>query len=275
MKIYIYSFINKLNGHRYIGKTNNVERRKREHKSMAFNPKVIENRDCLWYKKIRQYGWDNFDFEILDIANEDNWKEKEKYWINYYNTFNEAGYNTTPGGDGEGYGGILSDEEVEGICCLLEDNRIPQTMIAIEYGVSQALISNINCGLRYKDSKRIYPIRKNYKSGLGDYETLVQLLKTTVLSFREIAERLNIAESSVKKINYGKMQHDDNITYPIRKFDTRVINLIEKELIYSSMSIEDIAKKHNKTVRYITNINQGKNNKKDLLENLYGYPLRK
>lgn len=275
MKIYIYSFINKLNGHRYIGKTNNVERRRREHKSMAFNPKVIETHDCLWYKKIRQYGWDNFDFEILDVANEDNWKEKEKYWISYYNTFNGVGYNTTPGGDGEGYGGILSDEEVEGICYLLEDNQIPQAMIAIEYGVSQTLVSNINCGLRYKDSKRTYPIRKNYKNGLGDYEILVQLLKTTVLSFREIAEKLNIAESSVKKINYGMMQYDDNIIYPIRKFDTRVINLMEKELIFSSMSIEDIAKKHNKTVKYVENVNQGKTNKKDLLEKLYGYPLRK
>ena len=71
------------------------------------------------------------------------------------------------------------------------------------------------------------------------------------------------------------MQYDDNITYPIRKFDTRVINLMEKELIFSSMSIEDIAKKHNKTVRYVENVNQGKTNKKDLLENLYGYPLRK
>ena len=131
--------------------------------------------------------------EILDVANEDNWKEKEKYWISYYNTFNGVGYNTTPGGDGEGYGGILSDEEVEGICCLLENNKIPQSMIAIEYGVSETLVSNINCGLRYKNPKRTYPIRKNYKNGLGDYETLVQLLKTTVLSFREIAERLNIA----------------------------------------------------------------------------------
>jgi predicted GIY-YIG superfamily endonuclease len=39
MKIYIYSYINKTNGHRYIGKTNNIERRKREHKSMAYNPR--------------------------------------------------------------------------------------------------------------------------------------------------------------------------------------------------------------------------------------------
>ena len=47
-KIYIYSFINKINGHRYIGKTNNVERRKREHYSLAFNPKNIDTHgDCI------------------------------------------------------------------------------------------------------------------------------------------------------------------------------------------------------------------------------------
>ena len=36
--IYIYKYTNKINGHAYIGKTNNVERRKREHKSNAYNP---------------------------------------------------------------------------------------------------------------------------------------------------------------------------------------------------------------------------------------------
>lgn len=274
MKIYIYSFINKINHHRYIGKTNDVDRRKREHKSMAFNPKVIQNHDCLWYQKIRQYGWDNFDFEILDVANEDNWKEKEKYWIEYYNTFNGAGYNTTPGGDGESYGGILSEEEVDGIYKMLKDNQIPQEMIAIEYGISQTLVSNINQGKRYRQENKNYPIRKNYKNGLEEYDDLIKLLKTTVLSFREIGEKLNIAESSVKKINYGMMQHDSEIEYPIRKFDTRVVSPIEKELIYSSLSIEDIAKKHNKTVKYVENINKGKTNKKQLLEELYGYPLR-
>lgn len=47
-KIYIYSFINKINGHRYIGKTNDVERRKREHKSLAYNKNIIKTeKDCI------------------------------------------------------------------------------------------------------------------------------------------------------------------------------------------------------------------------------------
>ena len=71
MKIYIYSYINKINGHRYIGKTNNIERRQREHKSQAYNPNS-QYYTALWPSKIRQYGYENFDFEILDIATEEN-----------------------------------------------------------------------------------------------------------------------------------------------------------------------------------------------------------
>lgn len=78
MIIYIYSYINKINGHRYIGKTNNIERRKREHKSQAYNP-GSKYYNALWPSKIRQYGYDNFDFEILEITDDQHWIEREQY----------------------------------------------------------------------------------------------------------------------------------------------------------------------------------------------------
>ena len=36
---YIYCYTNKINGHQYVGQTNDVERRKREHRSCASNEK--------------------------------------------------------------------------------------------------------------------------------------------------------------------------------------------------------------------------------------------
>ena len=36
---YIYCYTNKLNNHKYVGQTNNYERRIREHRSCAFNEK--------------------------------------------------------------------------------------------------------------------------------------------------------------------------------------------------------------------------------------------
>lgn len=49
---YIYCYKNKLNGHKYVGQTNNVQRRIKEHRSAAFN----ENSDDynnLFHSKIR------------------------------------------------------------------------------------------------------------------------------------------------------------------------------------------------------------------------------
>ena len=219
MKVYIYSFINKINGHRYIGKTNNPERRLREHKSMAFNPKVIETRDCLWYQKIREYGWENFDFEILEVATSEIWAEREVFWIEYYNTYRGAGYNMSPGGDlSRDDQCILTDVEVQFIYDELLNTKMSQKDIATEFSVSQTLISNINQGLRYFKEEYKYPLRKNYKKGLEEYSELIFLLKETKLPFREIAERLGMAESSVKKINYGKMHYDENMQYPIRPY---------------------------------------------------------
>jgi group I intron endonuclease len=51
---------------------------------------------------IRKYGWDNMQFVIIE--RDDNWtfnnlNEREKFWIQNYNTLN-VGYNVTSGGDG-------------------------------------------------------------------------------------------------------------------------------------------------------------------------------
>lgn len=271
MKIYIYSFINKINGHRYIGKTNNMERRKREHRSMAYNPKIIgTDRDYLWFKKIRQYGWENFDHEILEIANENNWKEREQYWIKYYNTFDGVGYNTTPGGDGENNNCVLSEEEVKDIYMALINTDESQYDIAFDFGVSSTLISNINQGLRYVMEGYSFPLRKNYKTGLEEYGELIDLLQHSILSFKEIANRLGVAESSVKKINYGKMQYDKNFNYPIRKFDTRTIKKIQRDIILTDLTIEEIAINNKVSVKRVKDIISGK----VLFNSILKYPLR-
>lgn len=61
---YIYCYTNKINGHKYVGQTNNIERRKREHLSDANNPNSKEY-NYLFHKKLREYGEDNFIFSIL------------------------------------------------------------------------------------------------------------------------------------------------------------------------------------------------------------------
>lgn len=53
-------------------------------------------------ESIRKYGWDNMRFDIIernDTWTADELNEREKFWIQNYNTLN-VGYNVTAGGDG-------------------------------------------------------------------------------------------------------------------------------------------------------------------------------
>lgn len=91
----IYKFTNKINNKRYIGKSIDIEKRRKTHERNSVNC------DGYFYNAIRKYGLDNFDFSIIEECSKEELNEKEKYWIKYYNSNNsEYGYNITSGGDG-------------------------------------------------------------------------------------------------------------------------------------------------------------------------------
>ena len=59
---------------------------------------------------IKKYGRKNFSKEILEIIKDnDNWEQREIFWINEKNTKYPNGYNLTDGGEG-GIGKIFSDK---------------------------------------------------------------------------------------------------------------------------------------------------------------------
>lgn len=93
----IYKITNLINKKCYIGCSKNIEHRWISHKSES----ILENNPQYNYsihKAFRKYGLDNFSFEIIELTSEDLLFQQEKYWINYYNSYNE-GYNETLGGD--------------------------------------------------------------------------------------------------------------------------------------------------------------------------------
>ena len=60
-----------------------------------------KNNECYnnkFYQALRKYGLSSFKFELLEECSVSELNEKEIYWINYYNTF-ENGYNSTLGGN--------------------------------------------------------------------------------------------------------------------------------------------------------------------------------
>lgn len=95
----IYKITNLINNKCYIGKTNNFERRWKDHQRLAFTPGHKEYMKSL-YQAMRKYGLINFSFEILEeLTDYSLSNSRETYWINFYNSYNN-GYNESFGGDG-------------------------------------------------------------------------------------------------------------------------------------------------------------------------------
>ena len=97
---YIYKITNNINGKIYIGKTmRSIKQRWKEHLA---NIKKEECKNRPLYRAINKYGVENFSIEKIEECSDIILSDREKYWIEYYNSF-KNGYNATKGGDGSPY----------------------------------------------------------------------------------------------------------------------------------------------------------------------------
>ena len=95
---FIYKISNSINDKVYIGKTlSTIEKRFQEH--IKDSNKETDNIRPL-YRAIRKYGVDVFYIEVIEQVSIENLSDREKYWIQYYDSYNN-GYNATVGGDGK------------------------------------------------------------------------------------------------------------------------------------------------------------------------------
>ena len=102
IKCGIYIIRNKINGKMYIGKSNNIDRRIKEHKS-TYEQNRTPNKPL--YKAFKKYNINNFSFETLELCPSEQLNEREKYWIKFFNTCDSKnGYNILSGGDGHDSG---------------------------------------------------------------------------------------------------------------------------------------------------------------------------
>lgn len=97
---YIYKITNNINGKVYIGKTNyTIEKRWKEHchdyKKLSFQKRPL-------YRAMAKYGPENFSIEEIENVSVEQENERERYWIEYFQSF-KNGYNATIGGDGKPY----------------------------------------------------------------------------------------------------------------------------------------------------------------------------
>ena len=86
----IYRITNLKTNEAYIGKSTNIKTRWQNHCKTAIGIDGMARTKI--HSAMKEYGIDNFSFEVLEKCTKENYSEREKYWINFYET-NVYGYN--------------------------------------------------------------------------------------------------------------------------------------------------------------------------------------
>lgn len=127
----IYIITNLINGKQYVGQTvSGYKERFRQHCLYANGCYTDGEYVQVIDKAIKKYGIDNFKVEVIEQVPYKDKDDKEKYYIERYNTFKE-GYNRTLGGDFN----PMFDDEVKKRhkeICSSEEHRQRQRESAIK-----------------------------------------------------------------------------------------------------------------------------------------------
>lgn len=216
---YIYMYINKTNNKKYIGQTNNFERRIREHRSIAFNKKSGNYND-YFHMALRKHTENNFEIQVL-WSGHNTQKELDELEIQYIQDYkahvSQWGYNLTWGGQGTKKSSYYENFE-DDIKTAIRNN-VKYKDIQEKFGCSPSFISSINHGLRFYNPNENYPINKFHYFNADDiYPQMICLLQDPRYRFQEIANKLNCSYATVKSFNNGSLQKGKywHGEYPIR-----------------------------------------------------------
>ena len=219
---YIYCYTNKQNGKKYVGQTNNIKRRYRQHKEDSFTNYNDARYNQTIHCAIRKYGLDNFDFEILEVLENktsEEVNERETYWIREKSSLAPNGYNLKAIGEANRgrNSSSLSDADKNEIRRRLREKESIRE-IAEDYLLSYSYVSQINTGERLFSESENYPLQSN-RTEVYLYLKIIELLKDTMLSMNKIAETLGVSKDTVQRVNKGQQVAVKNLydDFPIRK----------------------------------------------------------
>lgn len=151
----IYVLKNKINDMVYVGQTTaTLHERLLQH--LKPSTRKAKGQYKL-YSAIEQLGSDNFYIELLedDIPFE-SLDEREEYWIDYYDSFNN-GYNSTPGGKG----GLLiyKDEDCDRIISMLKSG-CTKGEVAKEFNCCEYTIVRVVKKMGYRYPEELQPNKR-------------------------------------------------------------------------------------------------------------------
>ena len=191
MRGFIYKITNTINGKSYIGQTiQNVKERFYQHCATKCS-KAVSN--MAIHRAIKKYGKSNFTVEVIEEIDSANLNDRERYWIKYYNSYNN-GYNSTKG-DQDGCK-PFKDLDVESI--IKEYNtgkslRTLGTIFKVDKQTIKDLLVRNNINLR---------TTKTYKLSQKDRKDIIKDLSLG-LSRKEIISKWHISKGYLSQLING------------------------------------------------------------------------
>ena len=190
---YIYKIYNDINDKIYIGKTNYLlEKRFQEH--IRDSRKNQENRPL--YNAMNKYGIEHFKIEQIEECDEQVVDDREKYWIEFLQTF-KYGYNATLGGEGKAY---LDYELI--YATYLETNSVRETALIISCDEKSVSTILDIYGISKEDRIKNMALKKSNIVAMIDKETnkIIKVFNGT----REAGRFLNKTHQHIQEVCQGK-----------------------------------------------------------------------
>ena len=191
MRGFIYKITNTINGKSYIGQTiQNVKERFYQHCATKCS-KAVSN--MAIHRAIKKYGKSNFTVEVIEEIDSANLNDRERYWIKYYNSYNN-GYNSTKGGQD----GCKSFKDLDVESIIKEYNtgkslRTLGTIFKVDKQTIKDLLVRNNINLR---------TTKTYKLSQKDREDIIKDLSLG-LSRKEIISKWHISKAYLSQLING------------------------------------------------------------------------
>lgn len=253
---YIYLITNIINQKKYVGKTNDLERRWHVHKKIAIGGlEMYSDKFSVVHAAIQKHGVENFSFSILEeFDNESKAYEYETWWIDYLgsHTSLKKGYNCNYGG----IGGLSPNQETKDKISAAHKGKI----VSDE---TKAKISKIHLGKILSDDTK----KKISESSVGELnhfygknhsqESIVLISKSRTGIYCGEEHYLfgeTLPEETRQKISDSRRGKTAGETNPAAKVTEKIVLEIREKHATGILNQKQIAKEYNISEHIVSRI---------------------
>lgn len=191
---HIYKVTNLINGKVYIGQTiQTVQNRWYRHCGKSGISQAELN--THFKRAILKYGKDNFKIEVIEDCDSSLLNEREKYYISYFDSYNN-GYNSTLGGN-DGYKPYKTNDKTNQQIAQLYEEGFSLREIGREYNLDKTTVKGILNRLNITLRKR-----RTYKFTEKVRNNIISDLKNG-LTRKEVIQKYKISKSYLSQLITG------------------------------------------------------------------------